>query len=250
MNMNMNTKRRFTLLCAGLLALGFLAGCDSPVSEDPAFISTVMLDKQGGTGGTDSVRVIKGEAMPTATAPTKPGSKFMGYFSVVKADYGALTPFYNSDMTSGREWNLSEDATLYARWMRNITWTAIPGGTGTPFNTSDIYGIAYGNGYFVAVGEGGKVARFANGQTWAAVVTSVFVPYHIYGIAYGNNTFVAVGDGKMALSALGGSAWTAVTDSHFTSADTINGIAYGGPAGSEKFVAVGTGGKMAYGDGL
>ena len=42
-----------------------------------------------------------------------------------------------------------------------INWTAIPGGTGegtSTFGTSGIYGIAYGNGRFVAVGFGGRMA--------------------------------------------------------------------------------------------
>jgi hypothetical protein len=40
--------------------------------------------------------------------------------------------------------------------------------------------------------------------------------------------------------------WTAVADSTFS--DSIIHVAYGGTAGSEKWVAVGASGKMAYWD--
>jgi hypothetical protein len=47
----------------------------------------------------------------------------------------------------------------------------------------------------------------------------------------------------------GGVSWTAVADSTFGYSNSIYGIAYGGASGSEKFVAVGVLGNMAYWNG-
>ncbi len=44
-------------------------------------VYTVTLHKQGGIGGTDSVQVTYGAGMPTASAPTKEGYEFRGYYS-------------------------------------------------------------------------------------------------------------------------------------------------------------------------
>jgi hypothetical protein len=135
------------------------------------------------------------------------------------------------------------------------SWTAVSNSTFG--NTIDIGAIAYGNGKFVAVGEYGRMATSANGASWTAVGTASNTS-DIYAIAYGNGMFVAGGEyGKMAYST-DGATWTAVSDSTFgqytdtngnVRTSVIRGIAYGsaGNAGG-KFVAGGTGGKMAYAD--
>jgi hypothetical protein len=91
-----------------------------------------------------------------------------------------------------------------------ITWTGIPAGTGagtSQFYTSTIYGIAYGNNQWVAVGNQGKMAYSADGITWTGIPagtgegTSQFgTDNNILGIAYGNNRWVAFGGGNMAYS--------------------------------------------------
>jgi hypothetical protein len=104
-------------------------------------------------------------------------------------------------------------------WSDNgITWNAIPGGTGIPvtpgqstFGRAYISGITYGNGRFVAVGEGGRMAWSNDGITWTAIPggtgmnpvidpgQSRFGENRINGITYGNGRFIAVGNqGRMA----------------------------------------------------
>ena len=133
------------------------------------------------------------------------------------------------------------------------TWTAVADST---FGTSTINAIAYANGKFVAGGTDGKMATSTNGETWTAVADSTFGTESysdtINAIAYGNGKYVAVGtDGKMAIStdgitwkAVTNMSWasTVVTQSVFGYSDTIYAIAYG----NGKFVAGGSGGKMAY----
>jgi hypothetical protein len=65
-------------------------------------------------------------------------------------------------------------------------WTEIPGHESRP----DLYGIAYGNGRYVAVGEWTIVST--NLTDWTR--PSQFEEHPWYGVAYGNNSFVSVGD--------------------------------------------------------
>jgi hypothetical protein len=124
----------------------------------------------------------------------------------------------------------------------SLTWTAVADAT---FGTDgDIYGIAYGGGKFVAVGDNGTAAYSADGVTWTAVADTKFGSGYndINGIAYGGGKFVAVGGGGRAAYSADGVTWAAVADAKFGAWNDIRGIAYGGG----KFVAVGYEGKAAY----
>ncbi len=70
---------------------------------------TVTLDADGGTDGTASVSATYDSAMPSATAPTKTGYNFSGYY------YGE-TQYYNANMGSVRTWDRAEATTLQAHW--------------------------------------------------------------------------------------------------------------------------------------
>jgi hypothetical protein len=112
----------------------------------------------------------------------------------------------------------------------------------SPFGTSSINCIAYGNNKFVAVSSSGKIAYSTDGINWTAVSNSTFGESIIETIAYGNGKFVAgsATGGKMAYST-DGINWTAVSNSTFGES-IIETIAYG----NDKFIAVGQHGKMAY----
>jgi len=75
---------------------------------------TVTLNKQSGTGGTNSVTATFDSPMPAATAPTREGFFFTGYFD---ASSGG-TRYYNANMTSARNWDKPNNATLFARWIQ------------------------------------------------------------------------------------------------------------------------------------
>jgi uncharacterized repeat protein (TIGR02543 family) len=87
---------------------------------------TVTLNKDGGTGGTSSVIVTYNAAMPSATAPTKTGYTFGGYYSSTN---GSGTQYYNASMGSAKNWNLTSNTTLYAKWTAN-TYTIVYNGNG------------------------------------------------------------------------------------------------------------------------
>ncbi len=76
---------------------------------------TVTLNKSGGTGGTSSVTVRNGSAMPSATAPTRTGYVFKGYYS---SSNGSGTKYYDANMKSVHNWDKTSNGTLYAYWER------------------------------------------------------------------------------------------------------------------------------------
>ena len=75
---------------------------------------TITLNKQGGSGGSSSVTVKYGNSMPSATAPTKSGYTFGGYYSSTN---GSGTKYYDANMRSVRTWDKSSNTTLYAYWI-------------------------------------------------------------------------------------------------------------------------------------
>ena len=101
---------------------------------------TVTLDNQSGTGGTGSVTATYDSAMPSATAPTKSGYIFRGYYTEAN---GGGTKYYNADMTSAHNWDIAHDQTLYALWIVpsfTITLDADGGSNGTTSVT-----VTFGN---------------------------------------------------------------------------------------------------------
>lgn len=72
---------------------------------------TVTFDKQGGSGGSDSVQATYGSALPTITPPTKTGYTFQGYYNLEHT-----YKLYNADGTGAANWTWPGDATLYAEW--------------------------------------------------------------------------------------------------------------------------------------
>lgn len=77
-------------------------------------IITVELDKQGGYDGSDSISVRNGKNMPPATAPSKSGYIFGGYYS---APNGRGTQYYDCSMFSKQSWNKQNTNILYAYWL-------------------------------------------------------------------------------------------------------------------------------------
>lgn len=75
---------------------------------------TVTLNKDGGTGGTSSVSVKYGDSMPYATAPSKSGYEFGGYYT---SKNGSGTKYYTATMSSNRTYDKSTNTTLYAYWI-------------------------------------------------------------------------------------------------------------------------------------
>jgi len=79
-----------------------------------AMSSTVTLDDNGGSGGSGSVTTTYDQPMPAATAPSRDGYIFLGYYDQTGND---ATKYYNDDMSSARDWDKTDESvTLYAVW--------------------------------------------------------------------------------------------------------------------------------------
>lgn len=78
---------------------------------------TVTLNKKGGSGGTTTVTATYGQPMPQITIPTRDGYTFAGYYDTDASTGG--TQYYTASGASVRNWDKSNDTTLYARWVGN-----------------------------------------------------------------------------------------------------------------------------------
>ena len=78
---------------------------------------TVNLDMQAGSAGTAQVTATFDSAMPSATAPTRTGYTFGGYYTSAN---GGGTQYYNANMSSAHNWDIDTNpSTLYAYWTAN-----------------------------------------------------------------------------------------------------------------------------------
>jgi hypothetical protein len=99
-----------------------------------------------------------------------------------------------------------------------------------------MYGVTYGNGTFVAVGNTGAIQTSSDGTTWTNRTTANTNQQN--GVGYGNGTFVAVGDnGAIQTSIDNGITWT-----NRTTANTNQ--QYGVGYDNGIFVAVGNTGSI------
>ena len=112
----------------------------------------ITFDKQGGTGGSDTVTATFGNAMPNASAPSRIGYKFDGYYTSTSG-YG--TRYYNGSMESTRSWDISKPTTLYASWISTL---ALSLSQGSISNLSDSVTITLS----ASGGSGNYVYRLNN----------------------------------------------------------------------------------------
>ena len=105
-------------------------------SNNSAKTYTITLNKQNGTGGTSSVKATYGEKLPYATAPTRSGYEFQGYFSQTN---GLGTKYYDSKMNAVTYWYGSSGETLYAYWIKKSTSGTTSGISVTKENFEDYF---------------------------------------------------------------------------------------------------------------
>ena len=102
---------------------------------------TVTLDKQSGTGGTDSVTATYNAAMPALESlPTRTGYAFNGYYDAASGG----TQYYKADGASAKTWDKTGAQTLYAQWTANTYTVTLnqQSGTGGTSSVTATYGSA------------------------------------------------------------------------------------------------------------
>jgi hypothetical protein len=86
--------------------------------------------------------------------------------------------------------------------------------------------VAYGNGTFVAVGNGGTILTSPDGVSWTQRTSGT--SNSLSGVTYRNGTFVAVGLGGTILTSPDGVTWTQRTSG---TRNWLSGVTYGnGPS--------------------
>lgn len=183
----------------------------------------VALDPQGGIGGTSYVNATYTQTMPTATAPTRAGYSFGGYYTEIN---GGGTQYYTSTMASARSWDLTEDAILYAKWTINpytITIQSTAGGavsiTGGTYNFNE-------NVTSIAIAEAEKAFLY-----WVRASDNAQITENpLNQVVSGTETYTAVFgeaiEGVAVTSTIGGSAEVLGDDfDGLASTDTITLVA-------------------------
>lgn len=89
------------------------AGQGTTGTAGPSF--DLILDRQGGEGGSSSVSVQHARAMPPADPPHRDGYIFNGYY---ESPDGGGDKYYNADMSSAAAWNHKSGGKLYAYWTK------------------------------------------------------------------------------------------------------------------------------------
>jgi len=107
------------------------------------------------------------------------------------------------------------------------------------FGCTDITGIAYGNGVYVAVGRANKIATSGDGSSWTQRANPFSAPGDgtLFGVTFGNNIFVAHGLRGQLGTSPDGVAWTMVEE--FASTEI-----FGSVYGNSLFVVVGSNGAI------
>ena len=99
----------------------------------------VLLDQDGGTGGTSTIQAYKNDFLPTITPPTRANYVFGGYFTSTN---GTGTKYYNADGTSATTYPAENGpTTLYAYWIPLYSLTINSGNSnlGSAYGTQGEY---------------------------------------------------------------------------------------------------------------
>ncbi len=84
------------------------------------------------------------------------------------------------------------------------TWTPRANG----FESNMIRDVAYANGVFVAVGDGGKIQRSFDGATWVDAIVSIPNGHLVHAVAAGVGVFIAAADGGYIYRSIdNGASW-------------------------------------------
>ena len=137
----------------------------------------VTLDANGGSGGTSSVTAAYEQSMPAATAPTRNGQTFNGYFD---AQNGGIQ-YYTSNMSSAKNWDkTAADVTLYAQWTTDNSYNVT--GSVIDEDTNPISGAAV-------------LLKRGNTQYGTSATTAADGNFSIYNVPAGiYNLFITKGD--------------------------------------------------------
>lgn len=151
--------------------------------------------------------------------------------------YSGTTNNLHAVATSGQSFVAVGNGGTILTSTDTITWTFGSSGTG-----ADLYGVAYGNGVYVAVGgsTNATILTSSNGVTWAPQTTTT--TNNLKAVTSGGGVFVAVGDQGTILVSSNGVTWTKRPTGL---SKTLRGVTYAsGGISNPLFITVGDGGSV------
>ena len=113
------------------------------------------------------------------------------------------------------------------------TWTVQASNT-----ASNLYGISYVNGTYIAVGAAGTLLTSTDAVTWTTQAS--MTSSNLRRVTYGASTYVAVGDTGAIVSSADAATWAVQAG---PTAESFRAISFGP---DEQFVTIGTAGVVAY----
>lgn len=197
--------------------------------------TTLTVTPRNGFSGTVNLALVDGRGKPVEGVSLSPTSMTVNSGPVKKA----LTLTVHSSVATGTyalqvkgtSGSLTQQASL------SLTVSAPPPGSTWTSRTSEgspLYGITYGGGTFVAVGEYGTILTSPDGTAWTQRPSE---GNSLHGVTYGNSLFVAVGRAGTILTSPDGVNWTP------QNSGTSNSL-WGVTFGNGLFVAVGDSGTL------
>ncbi|MCQ2052265.1 MAG: InlB B-repeat-containing protein, partial [Bacteroidaceae bacterium] len=182
----------------------------------------VTLDKQGGTGGDSSVTATYGQAMPTATMPTKTGYDFGGYYTGTE---GAGTQYYTDAGASAKNWDITDAAKiLYAKWIIHTSTLKVDpnGGTWNTFTTVQSYTQNYNTTLSIPVPtrEGYTFDGWTKDNTYGSMSSLTGAATYTFGSGKGTTTTItakwAINKSSLTVKPNGGMWSNSAADQTFT----------------------------------
>ncbi|MGD8192156.1 beta strand repeat-containing protein [Brevibacillus ginsengisoli] len=147
---------------------------------------------------------------------------FSGFTPYSAASYGGTVVFVGFQGTKAAILSTSD----------GINWN------NTPVSALKLYGVTYGGGQFIAVGEQGAIYSSPDGVAWTQRTSGTTTLLN--GISFGQGMYVAVGNSGQILTSTDGVAWAKRDYPTTTPVKDLYGITYG----ANKFIATGDGGTI------
>lgn len=130
---------------------------------------------------------------------------------------------------------VGDSGEIYTNTSSGVTeaWTTQTSGT-----ANNLYGVAFVNDRFIAVGASGTLLTSTDGISWTTQTSNT--SNTLRQVAFGANNYVAVGDAGAVVSSTDATSWIAQS---IPTTESFRAITYGPDL---QFIAVGTTGTLAY----
>src|SRR5690606_32402124 len=154
----------------------------------------------GATSSATANRIIIRDSAGRAKVAAPSASDDIARKAEVDAVSSALNTHKSSGDHDGRYYTKSQLDPIIHDVLLNH-WTVVNSGT-----SQELRGVAYGNGLWVAVGNGGTIRTSTNGTSWTGRTSGT--SNNLLDVAYANGLWVAAGWNGTILTSPDGTSWT------------------------------------------